>query len=38
MRTPGEIVSLVRTEDDEVQMISFNQAEDAVTTIHNYGK
>ena len=37
MRTPGEIVSLVETSECEVQMICYNQAEDTITTIHNYG-
>ena len=37
MRSPGEIVSLVMTEEEEVQMICYNQAEDTITTIHNYG-
>ena len=37
MRTPGEIVSLVKTSELEVQMICYNQADNKVTTIHNYG-
>ena len=38
MRTPGEIVSLVGTSRrSEVRMICYNQAEDTITTIHNYG-
>jgi len=38
MKTPGEIVSLVRTSRPyEVQMICYNQADNKVTTIHNYG-
>ena len=37
MRTPGEILSLVRTEDDEVRIICYNQADNKVTTIHDYG-
>jgi len=36
MRTPGELVSFVMTEDYEVRMICYNQAEDTITTIHNY--
>ena len=39
MRTPGEIVSLVKTDKDyEVQMMCYNQASNKVTFIHNYGK
>ena len=37
MRTSGEIVSLVATRSIEVCMICYNQAEDTITTIHNYG-
>ena len=36
MKTPGEIVSLV-TRDMEVLMICYNQAEDTMTTIKNFG-
>ena len=38
MKNPGEIVSLVRTSRGEVQIICYNQADNKVTTIHNYGK
>ena len=45
MRSAGEIVSVVYTSNgdnhpdkDEVCMICFNQAEDTITTICNYGK
>ena len=38
MKTPGEIVSLVMTSKMEVCMICYNQAEDTITTIHNYGR
>ena len=38
MKTPGEIVSLVKTSRSEVQMICYNQAANKVTTIHNYGR
>ena len=37
MRTPGEIVSLVFTNEGDVRIICYNQAEDTVTTIHNCG-
>ena len=37
MRTPGEMVSLVKANTTEVRMICYNQAEDTITTIHNYG-
>ena len=37
MRTPGELVSLVVTNKSEVRMICYNQAEDTITTIHDYG-
>ena len=37
IKTPGEIVSFVMTDMMELQMVCYNQAEDAVTTIHNYG-
>ena len=38
MKTPGEIVSLVNTSEKEVHAICYNQAEDTITTIHNYGR
>ena len=39
MRSAGEIVSLVRTNyNSEVLLISYNQADDTIETIHNYGK
>ena len=38
MRTPGEIVSLVETSECEVHLISYNQADDTITTIQNNGK
>ena len=37
MKTTGEIVSLVVTEDDDIRMICYNLADDRITTIHNYG-
>ena len=37
MKVDGEIVSLVRTNRNQVHMICYNQAEDTITTIHNYG-
>ena len=33
MKTPGELVSLVETEEEGVQMICYNQAKDTITTI-----
>jgi len=38
MKVEGEIVSLVGTGEGEVSMICYNQADDAVTIIHNYGE
>ena len=38
MKTPGEIISLVYTSKDEVHLISYNQADDTIKTIHNYGE
>ena len=39
MKIPGDLVSLVYTSRPmEVQMICYNQAEDTITTIHNYGR
>ena len=37
MKTPGVIVSLVRTSKSEVHLISYNQAENTIKTINNYG-
>ena len=37
MRSAGEIVSVVLTRWMEVCIICYNQAEDTITTIHNYG-
>ena len=38
MKTPGEIVSLVWTyPQTEVRLIRYNQADDRITTICNYG-
>jgi len=38
MRSAGEIVSLVMTRELEVHLISYNQPDDTIKTIHNYGK
>ena len=35
--TPGEIVSMVMTEDYKVHLISFDQANNTIATIRNYG-
>ena len=37
MKNPGEIVSLVWTNRCEVRIICYNQADNKVTTIHDYG-
>ena len=37
-KTIGEIVSLVETPELVAHLISYNQAEDTITTIHNYGR
>ena len=38
-KTSGEIISLVMTNypKEEVHLISYNQADDTITTIRNYG-
>ena len=38
MRSAGEIVSLVFTSKLEVHLISYNQAENTIKTIQNYGE
>ena len=38
MRSAGEIVSLVQTDKGEVHLISYNQAENTIKTIQNYGE
>ena len=38
MKTPGELVSLVYTSKREVHLISYNQADNTIKTIQNYGE
>ena len=37
MQTPGKILSLVKTKRSEVQLICYDQAQDKITTIKNFG-